>query len=79
MTTALFGSPSSPTSGFGSPILPSDVFNGITYPSVNHIVTTNIGGGGIGSVPTIPVLITGQYTHFTGASVIDLGPGITPS
>jgi hypothetical protein len=47
LATALFGSPSSPTTGFGSPPLPGDNFGGVAYPNVNHLVTTNIPGGGI--------------------------------
>ena len=34
---------------FGSPPLASDTFAGVTYPSVNHIITTDIPGGGIGT------------------------------
>ena len=45
--TALFGSVSGPTPGFGSPLLSSDTLNGITYGSVNHLITTNIAGGAI--------------------------------
>ena len=47
LATALFGSPSSPTEGFGSDPLGSDTLGGVTYPSVNHIITTDIPGGGI--------------------------------
>lgn len=32
LATALFGSPSTPTFGYGSPILPGDTFLGVTYP-----------------------------------------------
>ena len=47
LATALFGSPSTPTAGFGSAPLASDTFDGVTYLSVNHIITTDIPGGGI--------------------------------
>ena len=47
LATALFGSPSAPTTGFGSDPLASDTFDGVTYPSVNHVITTDIPGGGI--------------------------------
>ena len=49
LATALFGSPSSPTDPFGSPPLASDTFDGVAYPSVNHIITTDIPGGGVGT------------------------------
>jgi len=59
LVTALFGSPSSPTPGYGSPPLPSDTFNGVTYPNVNHIITTDIPGGGIDTpVPEPCTLLT---------------------
>ena len=57
LATALFGSPSTvlpypdETTGLLSPTLGSDTFNGVTYPMVNHVVTTDIPGGGIDSVP----------------------------
>lgn len=52
LTTAVFGFNSVPLPQYGpSPALPSATFNGITYDSVNHIVTTNIAGAGIDKPP----------------------------
>ena len=62
LTTAVFGSPSTPTSGYGSPTLGSDTFNGVTYEQVNHLITTNIPGGGINTAPepaSVFLLISG--------------------
>jgi len=54
LSTALFGFDSLPLPVFGpSPDLPGATFDGITYSSVNHVITTNIGGGGI-DPPPIP-------------------------
>ena len=47
LATALFGSPSTPTDPFGAPPLGSDTLGGVVYASVNHIITTDIPGGGI--------------------------------
>ena len=50
LSTALFGFNSTPLPAFGSaPPLGDAIFNGILYSSVNHVVTTNIMGGGINS------------------------------
>jgi len=51
LATAVFGSPSEILPGYESisPPLGSDTFGGVTYPDVNHLVTTNIPGGGIPS------------------------------
>jgi hypothetical protein len=53
LLTAVFGSPSIQYPGYEgiSPVLGPDTFNGIVYPDVNHLVTTNIPGGGLSSVP----------------------------
>lgn len=53
LATAIFGE-GTPYPGFGSPVLPPETFNGITYQNVNHIVTTNIRGGGINNPPELP-------------------------
>jgi hypothetical protein len=58
LATAVFGSPSEPTVGFGSPALPSATFDGTIYPKVNHIVTTNITGGGIDEPVPEPSTLT---------------------
>jgi len=58
LATALFGSPSAPTPGYGSPQLSSDTVNGQNYTSVNHVVTTTIAGC-INNTPTVSVVITG--------------------
>ena len=53
LSTAIFGFNSVPLPAYGaSPALPSATFDGIVYASVNHLVTTNIAGGGID--PPIP-------------------------
>ena len=53
LSTAIFGFNSVPLPFYGpSPDLPSATFDGIVYASVNHLVTTNINGGGID--PPIP-------------------------
>jgi hypothetical protein len=52
LATAIFGFDSTPLPQFGpSPDLADATFNGVLYHSVNHIVTTNIAGGGINPVP----------------------------
>lgn len=53
LATAVFGSPSEIDPGYGgiSTPLGPDTFNGVTYQDVNHLVTTNIPGGGINPVP----------------------------
>ena len=55
LSTALFGFNSIPLPAFGpSPPLGSATFDGVTYASVNHIVTTNIAGAGIDPIPAVP-------------------------
>lgn len=48
--TAIFGQ-GFPHPGFGSPPLPGQVFDGVFYPNVNHLVTTNIFGATIDPIP----------------------------
>jgi hypothetical protein len=50
LETSIFGS-GTPYPGYGSPPLPDASFNGVSYPNVNHLVTTNIAGGGINGTP----------------------------
>jgi hypothetical protein len=46
--TAVFGEGTALQGGWGPvPDLPDAVFNGVTYPSVNHLITTTIPGGSI--------------------------------
>ena len=53
----------------------ADLFS-IVSPSALLSINPNTGTQG---QSVIPVTITGQYTHFTNASVVDLGAGITVS
>ncbi len=54
LATAIFGE-GVPLPTYGpSPDLPSETFDGVTYRHVNHIVTTNISGGGIDVPPGVP-------------------------
>jgi hypothetical protein len=53
LATAVFGSPSAILGGYAgiSTPLGPDTFGGVTYQSVNHLVTTNIAGAGLNSTP----------------------------
>ena len=53
LSTAVFGA-GTPYLSFGSPTLPDEEFNGTIYPNVNHLVTTNLPGGGI-DPPPVPI------------------------
>lgn len=59
LATAVFGFDSEPQPFYGpSPDLASETFAGVTYASVNHLVTTNIKGGGIDPIPEPATLLT---------------------
>jgi hypothetical protein len=51
LATSVFGSPSAILNGYQSISTPlgPDTFGGVTYQSVNHLVTTNIAGAAINS------------------------------
>ncbi|QUY45864.1 putative Ig domain-containing protein [Acaryochloris marina] len=51
LSTSVFGSPSVPLRGFGSPPLPNDTFNGVEFANVNHLITSTIPGAGIDPIP----------------------------
>lgn len=53
MSTAIFGIGTDYCPAYYCGPLPSDTFNGVTYDHVNHLVTTNIPGGGINN-PDVP-------------------------
>lgn len=59
MATAVFGSPSAILGGYEgiSTPLGSDTFGGVTYQSVNHLVTTNIAGAGLNGTPEPGTLV----------------------
>ena len=79
LDTLVFGSPTTVyTIVLYDPTPPApDTLGGVAYPAVDHVITTSIPGLGTNSTAAFSVTITGQFTHFTDASTVDLGPGIT--